>query len=135
MSGYSKTPLAKKLGIKTGFKVLTINAPEYYWDLFESLPDALEVSDEMTHQEYDFIHIFATELVALQEHLNKSKPLLSKQGTLWISWPKKSAKIATDVDKWAVMEAGQAIGLVDVKVAAVNETWSGHKFVYRKKDR
>ena len=135
MTGYSGTPLAKKLGIKPGYKVLISNAPEHYWDLFESLPDDVKVLESSADNQLHFIHIFSTSQDHLKAEVERCKSLLRKDGTLWISWPKKTSKLETDVDKWVVMQLGQAAGLVDVKVAAIDEVWSGHKFVYRKKDR
>lgn len=135
MAGYSGTPLAKKLGIKEGYKVLIIDAPEYYWSLFSELPPNIEVVNDGEVETIHFIHLFTTDLTAFERNLTKVAPLLKKDGLLWISWPKKSAKIPTTVDKWAVMRLGQAVGLVDVKVAAVDDSWSGLKFVYRKEDR
>lgn len=134
MSAYSKTPLAKKLGIKEKFTILVINQPDNYWDLLTDLP-TVEVENEETSKSLDFIHLFVTDLEEMQQLLLKWKPRLKLNGTLWISWPKKASKMPTNVDKWNVMEAGQAIGLVDVKVAAIDDIWSGHKFVYRTKDR
>lgn len=133
-SGYSKTPLARKLGIKPGYKIWVINAPKDYQSFFEGWPKDVELlSSPEIHVE--FIHIFAQTLKDLSFHLEAAKPKLKKDGLLWVSWPKKSSKIPSEIDKFDVMRAGQAIGLVDVKVAAIDDDWSGHKLVYRVKDR
>lgn len=133
-AGYSKTPLSKKLGIKSGFKVWVINAPKDYRSFFESLPDDIEFV-KTPAEPVDFIHIFANTLDGMNAALARAKPLLKKNASLWISWPKKNSSVASEIGKFDVMKAGQGIGLVDVKVAAIDDDWSGHKFVYRVKDR
>jgi len=133
-AGYSKTPLAKKLGIKTGYKVWVISAPKDYSLFFESLPDDVEFV-KAPNEPVDFIHIFSPTSKALKDALTLAKPRLKMNASLWVSWPKKSSDIPSEIGKFDVMKAGQAIGLVDVKVAAIDEDWSGHKFVYRVKDR
>lgn len=133
-SGYSSTPLAKKLGIKPGFQVRAVNSPKDYKTFFESWPENVELVAS-TDDQIDFIHIFASTQTDLQIHLEQAKPHLKMDGTLWVSWPKKSSTLPSEIDKFNVMRAGLAIGLVDVKVAAIDDDWSGHKFVYRVKDR
>ena len=135
MAGYSNTPLAKKLGIKDGFKVLMVNPPEHYWELFENLPDTIEQLALNTDQKADFIHFFTRSADELRNKLPVLKTYLGKNGMLWISWPKKASKVATNVSDATVRDAGLKTGLVDVKVCAIDETWSGLKFVYRKADR
>lgn len=135
-AGYSGTPLAKKLGIKENFLIQLYNPPKNYTDFFHEFPDGVVISDSVQEKEsVDFIHIFATTERELSEAFTKAKPTLKKTGTLWISWPKKSSKTPTEIDKFYVMRYGLDNGLVDVKVAAVDQDWSGHKFVYRVKDR
>ena len=133
-SAYSGAPLAKKLGIKPGCKVWSINSPKAYQSFFNSWPVGAELLINPEPQ-MDFIHIFATTQFELNAYQKDAKPRLKTDGILWISWPKKSSKIPTEIDKFDVMRAGQSIGLVDVKVAAIDADWSGHKFVYRLKDR
>ena len=128
------TPLSKKLGIKSGFRVWVLGAPKPYDQFFDGMPDGLKFTDP-PKEDVEFIHIFVSTHTALNSQLKRVKPHLKKNGTLWISWPKKSSAIPSDIGKFDVMKAGQAIGLVDVKVAAIDEDWSGHKFVYRLKDR
>ncbi len=132
-AGYSGTPLAKKLGIKENYSILLINEPEYYLELFTDLPAVTSAGEE--HKNIDFIHLFALDSATLHEHFNVSKQRLAKNGTLWVSWPKKAAKIPTDLDGNIVRSYGLDNGLVDVKVCAVDEVWSGLKFMYRVKDR
>lgn len=131
-AGYSATPLVKKLGIKAGYSLLLVNTPKNYLDLLGVLP-----ADVTEHQNglADFIHLFVKDQKTLTNGLAELKLQLSKTGMLWISWPKKASKIVTDVNDRVVREAGLKAGLVDVKVCAVDETWSGLKFMYRVKDR
>jgi hypothetical protein len=133
-AGYSKTPLAKKLGIKTGFNIKTVNAPAYYFDLFDDLPDELIVNSR-GKQPKDFIHFFTTELKELNNTLPKLKQELEQNGMIWVSWPKKAAKVATDVTENPIRDLALSIGLVDVKVCALDEVWSGLKLVIPVKDR
>lgn len=135
-SGYSGTPLAKKLGIKEGFAIQIFNSPKRYTDFFHEFPSGVVISESLRLKEsLDFIHVFATTKEMLVESVTKAKPVLKKNGSLWISWPKKTSKIATEIDKYMVMNYGLEKGLVDVKVAAIDNDWSGLKFMYRKKDR
>lgn len=134
-SGYSGTPLARKLGIKSGFRVLLYNQPDHYFDLFADLPDDLEFLEEIGEGDADFIHVFCTSQAEMEEVAIRYKKALKKNGLLWLSWPKGKSKIETDLKREPVREHLLAIGLVDVKVAAIDEDWSGLKFVYRVKDR
>ena len=135
-AGYSKTPLSKKLGIKEDFVIQVYNTPKEYLEFFHEFPDGVVFSNSKEVKEsVDFIHIFATSEEELSKAFVQAKPSLKKTGTLWISWPKKSSKIPTKIDKFFVMNYGLENGLVDVKVAAIDNDWSGHKFVYRVKDR
>ncbi len=133
-AGYSKTPLAKKLGIKTGFNIKTINAPSYYFDLFEDLPADLTVNGK-GRQPKDFIHFFTTEMKELNETLPKLKQEMEQNGMIWVSWPKRAAKVAIDITENPIRDLALSIGLVDVKACAVNEVWSGLKLVIPVKDR
>ena len=128
------TPLWRKLGLKPGFKVKVAGAPKPYRTFFDELPDGLVFVDAPENA-LDFIHIFASTAETLENFLKQATPCLKTDGMLWISWPKKSSKIPSEIGKFDVMKAGQAAGLVDVKVAAIDDDWSGHKFVYRLKDR
>lgn len=133
-AGYSNTPLAKKLGYKPGFRVYLVNAPEYYMDLFEDLPDELEFVHD-TEIKKDLIHIFSKEADALATALPLLRHQLKENGMLWISWPKKASGVQTDVDEHAVRNLGLKNGLVDIKKCAVDHTWSGLKFVIPVADR
>ncbi len=135
-AGYSGTPLIQKLGIKPGMHICILNAPQGYEKTLGALPTSVKnlVGLGKPHS-LDFIHYFAKELVGLANYFPKLKTALAFDGILWISWPKKSAKVASDLDENIVREMGLGIGLVDVKVAAVDEVWSGLKFVYRLRDR
>jgi len=133
-TGYSGTPLAKKLGIKNGFKVKFINPPDDYFSLFTDLPDDLiEIAN--TNTKKDFIHYFTTSVAELEKQIKQLKAEIEQNGMIWISWPKKSAKVDTDLDGNIVRETGLNSGLVDIKVCAVSEIWSGLKFVIPVKDR
>jgi hypothetical protein len=132
MAGYSSTPLIKKLGIKEGALVLTVNEPTEYWDLLAPLP---EVQIVKSKKEVDFIHVFVTHQKEFKKEFLKRKAQLKKDGMMWISWPKKSSKVPSDLDENIIRDFGLTNDLVDVKVCAVTEVWSGLKFMYRLKDR
>lgn len=134
MAGYSGTPLLKKLGIKPGSKVYLFKPPVCYFDSIQPLPEGVDVKTRLSGQ-LDFIHLFVQNKKTLLTEFSKARKSLQREGMLWISWPKKSSNMGTDLDGNMVREYGLKEGLVDVKVCAVNETWSGLKFVYRKKDR
>ena len=125
----SGTPLARKLGLKQGMAAWVIGAPQPYEGLFTEWPQADLNPKLPSGVQADFIHLFARSFRELEDGLEAAVPRLKKSGMLWISWPKKASGLASEIDKFDVMKAGQAIGLVDVKVASVNEVWSGHKFV------
>ncbi len=136
MAGYSGTPLLKKLGIKAGNSVLTVNAPNHYFEMLGELPEDVELVDMKYSEPVNFIHFFCRELEELHSLFPILKEKLAKDGMIWISWIKKASK---DYD-WTFTETevrsyGLQIGLVDVKVCAVDEDWSGLKFMYRKEDR
>lgn len=134
MIGYSGTPLVKKLGIKPGFKLQFVHAPVQYLDLLGELPpDVLIV--ECAVEPIDLIHLFVKTLAELEAQLPILKDRIVKNGTIWVSWYKKSAKIPTDVNEDAIRDTALALGLVDVKVCAVDEQWSGLKLVWRKENR
>ena len=135
MSGYSKTPLGKKLGLKEGFNILLFQAPEHYFDLFPDWPKNCTIVKKGTAESLDFIHLFFFSLDELNAHSASFKPFLKKNGTLWVSWPKGKSKIKSDIKEQFIRTLWLDIGLVDVKVAAIDEDWSGLKFVYRLKDR
>jgi hypothetical protein len=134
MAGYSQTPLVKKLGLRSGMRLQVINAPLDYAAMVDNLPAGLQWA-EGEETDLDFIHLFDRNRVWLEESLPRLVPRLAKTGVLWISWPKKSSGLASDLDENIVRETGLKNGMVDVKVCAVNQQWSGLKFVFRLKDR
>ncbi len=134
-AGYSKTPLAKKLGIKSGYKIYLKNHPTYYWKLFDSLPDEIEELSNPENESVDFIHLFCNSKKELFDNAQYCKSILKKDGTFWVSWPKGSSNITTDLKREPIRDHLLEIGLVDTKVAAIDEDWSGLKFMYRIKDR
>jgi hypothetical protein len=135
MAGYSQTPLAKKLGIKEGFTIKLVNEPSYYLSLFADFPTSINYSENENKHSIDFIHLFCTTFKELENNAPSLKNQLKKDGLLWISWPKGSSGIITDLKRDPIREYLLDLGLVDVKVCAVDEKWSGLKFVYRIKDR
>jgi hypothetical protein len=133
-AGYSGRPLGQKLGIKPGTVVALLNAPTDYDHLLGILPKNVTVVRELK-EEVDFIQVFTTRRKNLEVQIPKLKARLKPDGMVWVSWPKRSSKLATDLTDGAVREVGLKNGLVDVKVCAVDESWSGLKFVTRLKDR
>ena len=133
-SGYSGRPLAQKLGIKPGERIVAVDAPANYPQLLQPLPDGAAIAEGVPAT-VSFLHIFVIWRAVLEEKLAELKPSLARDGMLWISWPKKSAKVETDLNENLIREVGLDAGLVDVKVCAADPTWSGLKFVYRLKDR
>ena len=133
-SGYSGKPLATKMGIKSGQRIIILHAPNGYSETLGELPDAVEIVHELTGH-FDLIQYFCTEREAYERDFPILRDALVTAGMLWVSWPKKAAKMNTDLDENFIREFGLACGLVDVKVIAVDERWSGLKFVRRLKDR
>jgi hypothetical protein len=133
-AGYSGTPLIKKLGIKPGMHIAIIDAPEGYESTLGPLPDGV-IRHNTVQSNLNFIHIFTLRSRQLRLQLPGLKTALAPDGMLWISWPKKASKVPSDLSGDVVRQMGLAIGLVDVKVAAVDAVWSGLKFVYRLADR
>ncbi len=134
MTGYSGTPLAKKLGIKEGFVVLTVNAPDDYDDLVAPLPEEVTVVDSPPTN-VDLIHLFTNSRDELFGKLAECLRLIKQDGSIWVSWYKKAAKLPTEITEDTVREAAFPLGLVDIKVCAVDEKWSGLKLVIRKENR
>jgi hypothetical protein len=134
MAGYSGTPLAKKLGIKDGFRVKLVNAPDHYLNLFTDLPPNLSFV-EKADEKLDFIHLFTTSKSEFNLILPELKQQIKPNGMVWVSWPKKASKVATDITEDIIRNYAITIGLVDIKVCAVDEIWSGLKLVIPVKDR
>lgn len=134
MARYSQKTLAQKIGIKPGYIVTFINAPEDYGHQLFPLPEGCSIFDTLT-EPADCIQYFTKSKSALSKEFENLKKFLKQDGSLWISWPKKAAKKSTDLDENIIREIALTNGLVDVKVIAVDEIWSGLKLVYRLKDR
>lgn len=133
-AGYSGTPLAKKLGIKEGFKIRLVDQPDYYFDLFTDLPQPLSLmKDKKTKK--NLIHYFTKSAAALRKDIVALRNEIEPNGMIWISWPKKASKITTDITEDTIRELALKNGLVDIKVCAVDETWSGLKLVIPVMDR
>jgi hypothetical protein len=136
-AGYSGKPLAEKLGVKAAMTVIAIDAPKGYRKLLGTLPPGarVETRDGAGRGPRDFIHCFATARRTLATRFPMLERALAPAGMLWVSWPKGTSQVTTDLTENIVREIGLAHGLVDVKVCAVDATWSGLKFVRRVKDR
>jgi hypothetical protein len=134
MAGYSGTPLQKKLGIKEGLSLFVLQPPKEYFDWISPLPADVQVKTRLAGQ-VDFIHLFVQELRVFSKEFIRCKKQLKKDGMMWVSWPKKASKVPTDLDENVIRDFGLKNGLVDVKVCAVDDVWSGLKFMYRVKDR
>ena len=134
MAGHSSTRLAQKLGIKPATMVVVINEPANYRKLLGQAVDGVEFSDRIG-SDSSFIHFFTTQRGELQKQLTRLRKNLSDTGTLWISWPKKSARVPTDVTENVIRAVALPLGFVDVKVCAVDETWSGLKLMVRRTNR
>ena len=133
-SGYSGTPLAKKLGIKDDFRVKTKRAPADYVSLLDSLPQGVRISSRLRGP-VDLWHYFTKSRRELESQLGVCLKEIRQDGMIWISWPKKASGVATDVTEDIVREVAVPMGLVDVKVCAVDAVWSGLKLVIRKENR
>jgi hypothetical protein len=131
MSGYSGTPLARKLGIAAGCRLFLHGAPPDYARLVAPLPAGVRVVRQVG-ADTDLIHLFATQRAALAERLRAARRAMRPDAVLWVSWPKKASGTVSDVSENVVRELALPLGLVDVKVCAVDETWSGLKLVVRR---
>jgi hypothetical protein len=134
MAGYSGTPLAHKLGIKENFRLALVNAPPRFADELGSLPSGAVILPP-TRKPLDLILLFADKQSDLKTSFPKLAARLAPNGMLWVAWPKKSSRVATDLTFDIVQEIGLTAGLVDTKICAVNEIWSGLRFVIRLRDR
>lgn len=134
MAGYSGTPLAKKLGIKEQTSVAVVDAPRGYRRLLDPLLAAVRFSSKID-KTTDVVHVFSTEKSGLSRELVSHRKKLGPNAAVWVSWPKKSAKVPTDITEDVVRELALPLGFVDVKVCAVDEVWSGLKLVVRKELR
>jgi len=134
MAGYSGTPLPKKLGIKEKFRVAFVELPAEVKSELQSALSACSMAKD-GREPFDFAMLFVKKQTELKKQFSQLAKQLAPAGMLWVSWPKKASGVATDLDENEVRRIGLAAGLVDVKVCAVNDVWSGLKFVIRVKDR
>jgi hypothetical protein len=132
VAGYSGTPLAKKLGIKNGSNVLALNAPKDYAKLIAPLPFGAAILARAPKGGVDIVHLFVTSLAELEKILPAARKAMTIDGAIWVSWYKKAAKIDTDVTEDLIRARALKTDLVDVKVCAVSDIWSGLKLVVRK---
>jgi hypothetical protein len=133
MAGYSGTPLAQKLGIKPGSAIFVVAAPGHYDELLAPLPEGVRRVRKIDAA--DVVHFFETSRARMDKDLRAAVSKMQQDAAIWISWPKKAAKLATDITEDTVREVALPLGLVDIKVCAVDETWSGLKLVIRKELR
>jgi hypothetical protein len=134
MVGYSGTPLPKKLGIQAGTRLFVVGAPGHYRKLIDPIPKEARIVSTLDDA-VDVVHVFATRRQDLSRFLTGALEKLRRDAPIWVSWPKKSAKVATDITEDVIREIALPLGLVDIKVCAVDETWSGLKLVIRKQNR
>lgn len=133
-AGYSGTPLAKKLGIKSGMRLMTMNQPDEYLSLIEPVPEDVEITSRV-ERPADILHLFTNSRAELFATLANTRSMIKQDGMIWVSWYKKAAKLPTEVTEDLIREAALPLGLVDVKVCAVDDKWSGLKLVIRKENR
>jgi hypothetical protein len=134
MAGYSGTPLAKKLGINAGSRVFVDGAASNYASLLAPLPEGVTFVKKLTAS-VDVAHLFTKSASELGAKLRRWRDAIRSDATIWISWPKKASKVATDITEDVIREVALPMGFVDVKVCAVDDTWSGLKLVIRKEHR
>jgi hypothetical protein len=132
-AGYSGTPLARKLGIKEGSSLLPVNAPSDYLDLLAPMP--ANVLLDVAGSDVDVAHLFTNSRDDLARQLARLRDAIKQDGAIWVSWYKKAAKLPTEITEDRIREAAFPLGLVDVKVCAVDDKWSGLKLVIRKENR
>jgi hypothetical protein len=128
MAGYSGKPLSQKLGIKPGFCILAESSPRSYRDIVGPLPEGAKVVARAALS-LDMAHLFATEAAGLAGKLKRLRAAIAPDGMIWVSWPKKASGVATDLSDVVVRDIALPLGLVDIKVCAIDEVWSGLKFV------
>jgi hypothetical protein len=133
-TGYSGTPLTKKLGFKERSLVLLIDAPKDYVQLVAPMPTGVQFISKPIRK-VDIAHVFVSRRSTLSKHLSKLRKTLDTQASIWVSWPKKTAKMPTDITEDTIREVALPLGFVDIKVCAVTDVWSGLKLVVRKELR
>jgi hypothetical protein len=132
--GYSGTPLAKKLGVKEGQTVAVLNEPAGFRDWLDPLPEGVRMTTSIGTSP-DVVVIFADRRARLQRRVEQAAEAIFPNGSIWVSWPKRSSKVATDITEDVVREVALPLGLVDTKVCAISEVWSGLRVVWRKEHR
>ena len=133
-AGYSGTPLSKKLGIKSGGNLVAWDAPRNYLKLLAPLPKEVTLAARLGRGT-DILHVFCTKRTTLDAALSRALAKLRDDASIWVSWPKKASRVPTDITEDTIREIALPMGLVDVKVCAVDETWSGLKLVIRRENR
>jgi len=133
-AGYSGTPLAKKLGIRAGMRVVALDPPDNYIELLDPLPPGVEIINK-PEGEADLLHLFTNTREGLFRGVWEARELIKQEGAIWVSWYKKAARLPTEITEDTIREAALPLGLVDVKVCAVDEKWSGLKLVIRSENR
>jgi hypothetical protein len=134
VSGYSGTPLAKKLGIGAGARLYLHQAPENYAQLVAPLPAGVQTVPRID-QDTDLIHLFTDRQAVLGRLLRQARRAMRDDASIWVSWPKQAARVPTDISEDVVRALALPLGLVDIKVCAVDETWSGLKLMLRRSER
>lgn len=134
VAGYSKKPLTEKLGIRPGFRVSIEKEPPHFASLLGSWPKGVEILPQSA-KELDYLHFFTNNRIELEDWFPRARERIKQEGMIWVSWPKRSSPLSGDLSENDVRDIGLASGLVDVKVAAIDQDWSGLKFVIRVKDR
>jgi hypothetical protein len=129
--GYSGTPLARKLGIAAGARVVVVNEPPGYRDWLAPLPEGVRFDAEVSAQA-EVVHVFADRRAELAAQLDSVRGRIAPAAAVWVSWPKKASKVTTDITEDTIRELALPLGFVDVKVCAVSDVWSGLKLVIRK---
>jgi hypothetical protein len=130
MSGYSGTPLSQKLGIKPGDHIAAIGAPAHYLELLDPIPTAVRI-DDAASPGARLVHVFVTEQMVLEAQLATLRATLAPDAIVWVSWPKRTSKVPTDITEDIIRDIALPMGWVDVKVCAVDPVWSGLKLVVR----
>jgi hypothetical protein len=133
-AGYSGTPLAKKLGIRSGDTVVLVGAPERFEDELEGLPDGVRLRRRAGGKPH-VVLLFTTRARDLERRFEPLARSVWPDGGLWVAWPKRSSGVPTDLDENRLRDIGLPLGVVDNKVCAVNDVWSGLRFVWRKENR
>ena len=134
MAGYSGTPLSKKLGIAPPMTLVSIDAPGEYRAWLGKLPGGVSIVSRAARP-LRAVHVFATRRAVLEKHLAGLRKSLEQSGFVWVSWPKKAAKVETDITEDTIREIALPLGFVDIKVCAVSDVWSGLKLVIRRSER